>query len=401
MALNIERIRRETPACEKRIYLNNAGCSLQPAPVHRAVAEYLDQEQETGGYETALARQSELEGFYGSVARLINCGPDEIAYCESATRGWQQFFYSLELNPGDRVITTRVDYGSNMVAYIQASRYRGAEIVFVDTDEKGDLDPDHLHRLITDRTKLISVSHIPTGNGMINPAETIGEIAASAGVPFLLDACQSAGHLDLDVKRLRCTALSTAGRKYLRGPRGSGFLFVSGEYLENVHPAFLEQQGVRLIDETSYQLVESARRFENFECNLAGKLGLGYAASYATQLGMAGIEDRILRLGAWCRHCLGEIPSVRVQDQGARQCGIVTFTVDGVEASALRSRLAGKGIHIWLSSGPGSLVDFQQRGLDAVARASVHYFNTREEIEIFCAEVAGIAAGAGSRGQSR
>ncbi|MCY3768128.1 MAG: aminotransferase class V-fold PLP-dependent enzyme [Gammaproteobacteria bacterium] len=401
MALDLDRIRRETPVCEKRIYLNNAGCSLQPAPVYRAVLEYLDQEQETGGYEAAAARQPELEGFYDSVARLINCRPDEIAYCESATRGWQQFFYSLRLNPGDRIITTRVDYGSNMVAYIQASRYRDVEIVFLDTDEKGDIDLDHLHRLVTDRTRLISVSHIPTGNGMINPAEKIGEIAGSAGVPFLLDACQSSGHLDLDVKRLQCTALSTAGRKYLRGPRGSGFLFVSREYLENAHPAFLEQQGADLIDETSYQLVESARRFENFECNLAGKLGLGVAVNYAMQWGLAGIEDRVIRLGARCRECLEEIPGVQVHDQGSRQCGIVTFTVEGVEASVLRSRLAGKGIHIWVSAGPGSLVDFQQRGLDAVARASVHYFNTREEIEIFGTAIASIAARARQCGQSR
>lgn len=373
------------------IHFNNAGCSLMPEPVSNKVFEYLAQEQQFGGYETGIRRKDDLDKFYTSAAKLLGCKPDEIAFCDGSTRAWQQFFYSLRLNAGDRIITTRVDYGSNIVAYIQMARTKNVQIDFIETDEQGDLDIENLKNLITAKTKLISISHIPTGCGMVNDAQAVGAIAIQADIPYLLDACQSIGQLHLNVEKIGCTALSTAGRKYLRGPRGTGLLYVARSYFETAEPAFLEQQGVNLIDHRNYELVDSARRFETFECYMAGKLGLAAAMDYADETGMRDIENRIYKLAKICRQQLIAIPKVTVYDHGAVQCGIVTFTINGQHPSATRSMLSEHNINIWASAGPGNLVDFQNRGIEALARASLHYYNTEHEIEKFCAVVAMLA----------
>lgn len=391
MELDIEKIRRQTPSCENMIHFNNAGCSLMPESVSNKVLEYLAQEQEFGGYEIAIRREHELEGFYTSAAKFIGCKPDEIVFCDGNTRAWQHFFYSLRLNSGDRIITSRVDYGSNMVAYIQMARAKNVKIDFVETDQQGDLNIENLKGLINEKTKLISLSHIPTGCGIVNDAQAVGAIAAQAGIPYLLDACQSAGHLHLDVEKIGCTALSITGRKYLRAPRGTGMLYVARSYFENAEPVFLEQQGVNLIDHNNYQLVDSARRFESFECNLSGKLGLAAAMDYADEIGMTGIEKRIYKLAKICRQQLTNIPKVTVYDRGAVQCGIVTFAIDGQHPSETRRLLNENKINIWVSAGPGSLVDFQDRGIKALARASLHYYNTENEIEKFCQAIAMLA----------
>jgi selenocysteine lyase/cysteine desulfurase len=389
--MDIRKVRLQTPSCGSMIHFNNAGCSLMPKPVSDIVFEYLAQEQKYGGYETELERNLELEEFYTSAAGLIGCSADEIAFCDGNTRGWQQFFYSLKFERGDRIITTRVDYGSNMVAYIQMARNKGIVVDFIETDEAGDLDLAHLQSLIRTKTKLISISHIPTGCGIINDAEKIGAIAATAGIPYLLDACQSTGHLNLDVSKLGCTALSTTGRKYLRGSRGSGFLYVARSYFENAEPVMLEQQGVKLINSETYELSNSARMFENYECHVAGKLGLKTAIEYARDIGLDEIESRVKGLAGLCRQGLSEIPNVTVHDRGKRQCGIVTFTIHGQHAAETCSRLRNKKINTWVSTGPGSLIDFQGQNLDAVTRASIHYYNTEQEIETFLEVVAELA----------
>ncbi len=388
--IDIESIREDTPNCENIIHFNNAGCSLMPGIVSSQLFKYLHQEQEIGGYETEKKWRDQLNQFYSSAAKLISCNSDEISFCESNTRGWQQFFYSVDLSPGDTIITTRGDYGSNIVAYIQAKKHKGVNVEFIETDDNGDLDLTHLESLINESTKLISVSHIPTACGIVNSAEKIGEIAAKYNVPYLLDACQSVGHVHIDVKKIRCTALTTTGRKYLRGPRGTGFLFVSRDYFENAQPANLEQQSVKLYSDDSYDLLDSARRFENFECHFAGKLALKEAMDYAIGIGTESIQARILEISKFCREQLSEISGVTVHDQGAIQCGIVTFSIEGQSPAITREQLSKHGINIWISIGSGSLVDFQHRGLESVARASLHYYNTVEEVEKFCEVVRSI-----------
>lgn len=379
--IDIDQVRADTPAVKFLTHFNNAGASLMPTSAYRAMLEYLQREQEIGGYETVLEYVDQTADFYVEAARSINASSAEIAFCESATKAWQLFFYSIPFKRGDRIITTQLDYGSNFVGFIQQHNRLGVEVVVIETDSNGEIDLVAMEREIDDRARLVSLSHIPTANGIINPAAQVGQIARSAGVPYLLDACQSVGQIDVDVKQIGCSALSVTGRKYLRGPRGTGFLYVDQNVLANIEPGWLDQRGVVLRGSDQYELLNSAKRFENFEVGFGARIGLGNALKYFNQIGAKNVEQRIIQLGTYCREKLNAVPGVSLHDNGAHRSGIVTFTMEGHTPAEIRRFLNRHKINIWASAGPGSLVDFQRRGIDSVARASVHYFNTEEEIE--------------------
>ncbi len=380
---DIQRARAETRAAEALIHFNNAGSSLMPIPVSDTLHSYLHQEEQRGGYETAAAQAAALDNFYSATAKLLHCHPDEIAYVENATRAWDMAFYAFTFQPGDRIVTAVAEYGSNVVAYLQQAKRSGVEIVFVPNDDYGQIDIRALANLIDDRVKLISISHIPTGGGLVNPAKAVGQLAKAAGIPYLLDACQAVGQLPLDVDELGCDLLSGTGRKYLRGPRGTGLLYVRHGWIERLEPPMLDQHAATLLSPTSYQLRLDAKRFENWEQYFAGKAALGVAIDYALGWGIEAIQARVYALAATLRKKLTAIDGVRVTDEGVEQCGIVTFMADQCAADAIKTALAAHKINVSASSGSGSLVSFQQRGLIAVVRASVHYYNTEAEIERF------------------
>ena len=379
--IDINRVREDTPALGHLIHFNNAGASLMPAPAYKSMLDYFESEQIIGGYETAMKFADATQDFYTQAARAINAHSEEIAFCESATKAWQLFFYSIPFNRGDRIVTTQLDYGSSFVGFIQQHNRYGVEIDIIETDSSGDLDLVSLEKAIDDRTRLISLSHIPTANGIINPAERVGQLAESAGVPFLLDACQSVGQIDVDVEKIRCTALSATGRKYLRGPRGTGFLYVRKSALANIEPLWLDQHGVNLQSREGYQILDSARRFENFEVGFGARIGLGQSLRYFNYLGPQNVEERVKHLGAYCRERISALPGTQVQDTGVEKGGIVMFSMEGCTPTDVRDYLHTHKINVWASSGPGSLIDFQARGIDSLIRASVHYFNTEHEID--------------------
>ncbi|MBX2869221.1 MAG: aminotransferase class V-fold PLP-dependent enzyme [Acidiferrobacterales bacterium] len=379
--IDLDKVRADIPATKNLIHFNNAGASLMAAPAYRSMLAYQQSEQEIGGYETAEKYAEEVAAFYSHAASLIRAKPQEIAFFDGSTRAWQTFFYSLALKPGDRILTSYLDYGSNYVGYIDRAKRDGIEIDVIEGDSQGVLDVTAFERAITDRTALISLSHIPTANGIINPAAQIGRLAKQADIPFLLDACQSAGQLDLDVTELGCTALSAAGRKYLRGPRGSGFLYVDQDFLSQMQPVMLDQHGVNLLGPKQFEIDRTARRFENFEVSFASRIGLGEAMHYATRIGTNHIENRITELGKYCRESLQDNAGAEIQDLGPHRGGIVMFSKPGRDPREIRALLSQNNINIWISAGSGSLIEFQKRGIESLARASVHYFNTHEEID--------------------
>lgn len=380
---DVARARRDTRACEEIVHFNNAGASLMPAPVADALHAYLRKEEQIGGYETANAEQAQLERFYHAAAALLNCGPDEIAFVENATRAWDMAFYSLRFAPGDKILTTIAEYGSNVIAYIQQARRYGAKVVFVPNDEYGQIDTQALEGLIDSRVKLISISHIPTGGGLVNPAAAVGRIAQAAGIPYLLDACQAVGQLPLDVEALGCDMLCGTGRKYLRGPRATGFLYVRSGLIPQLEPPLLDQHAATLISPTEYELRPDAKRFENWEQFFAGKAALAVAIDYALSYGLEAIQARVYALAAQLRAGLAAIDGVQVTDEGREQCGIVTFRAAQLAPAAIKERLRAERINVTTPKGSGSLVSFRQRGFTELVRASVHYYNSEEEIEYF------------------
>ena len=244
----IQRARDETRGCDYVTHLNNAGSSLMPAPVADYLYEFLQEEEMKGGYETAASRSIELENFYVRVAELINAKPKEIAFVENATRAWDMVFYSIPLKAGDQIITVRSEYGINVIAYLHRAKQTGAELVILENNDDGEPDTNQLRKLINKKTKLISMSHIPTGGGLVNPANEIGAIANEYGVPYLLDACQSIGQMSVDVANIGCDFLSATGRKFLRGPRGTGFLYVKQDWIERLEPPLIDQFAANLLD---------------------------------------------------------------------------------------------------------------------------------------------------------
>lgn len=365
------------------VHLNNAGSALPPAPVTDAVIDYLRTESVLGGYEAADAAADRLEAVYASLGRLLNAGVDDIALTDNATRSWQAVFYALRLGPGDKILTCRSEYAGNAIAYLQS----GATVEVVGDDETGQLDVADLERRIDDRVKLISINHVPTQGGLVNPAEEVGVVAERAGIPFLLDACQSAGQLDLDVTRLRCDALSGTGRKYLRGPRGTGFLYVHPRLRARLEPAMLDLHSAAWTEPGKYEILDSARRFEVWERNIAATLGLGVAVDYALAIGLPAIEERLTGLAARLRGLLSGIDGVSLHDQGKRQCGIVTFSVAGVPADKIKTRLSNAKINTSIVHRSSAQYDFTARNLQETVRASVHYYNTDDELRLLAEEV--------------
>jgi selenocysteine lyase/cysteine desulfurase len=377
---DIQRARDETPGSAGVAHFNNAGASLPPARVTETVIAHLRAESLHGGYEAAAEASDRVKAVYSSLATLLGAETDDIAVTDSATRSWQAIFYALRFNEGDKILTCRSEYGSNAISYLQIARRTGAIVEVVDDDENGQLDVADLRRRIDDRVKLIAVTHVPTQGGLVNPAEEVGEVAEAAGIPFLLDACQSAGQLGLDVRRIRCDALSGTGRKYLRGPRGTGFLYVHPRLRERLEPAMLDLHSAVWTAPDKYEVVSSARRFEVWEGSVAGVLGLGAAVDYALEWGLDAIEERVVALGSQLRKALSGIDGVTIRDQGVRQCGIVTFTVDGVESADIKQRLADAKINTSVTYRESAQYDFAARKLPPLVRASAHYYNTDEEI---------------------
>lgn len=380
---DIKRARKETMACEDIIHFNNAGASLMPVPVSEALHNYLTSEEYIGGYETEAKYAQDLGRVYSSASTLLNCSVDEIAFVENATRAWDLAFYSFKFESGDKILTTFAEYGSNVVAYIQQAKRCGVEVVFVPNDEYGQIDTAALTNLIDDKVKLISTTHIPTGGGLVNPAAQIGKIAKSAKIPFILDSCQSVGQIPIDVDEIGCDVLCVTGRKYLRGPRGTGLLYVRKDLLNTLEPPILDQHAAVLVSPAQYTLRPDAKRFENWEQYCAGKYALSVAIDYALAWGLDSIQKRVYELANTLRRKLAEIDGIKVTDEGQEKCGIVTFVSEQLEPSQIKKYLADHKINVSTSKGSGSLVSFNQRGLTEVVRASMHYFNTTEEIDYF------------------
>jgi selenocysteine lyase/cysteine desulfurase len=372
------------------LHFNNAGAALMPQPVLHAVVGHIQREALLGGYEAAEQAHAAVERVYDAAATLLGCQRDEIAFVENATRAWDMAFYAVPLGPGDRILTAMAEYASNYLAFLQVARKTGATIEVIPNDAYGQISIEGLRQALDARVKLIAITHVPTNSGLVNPAAAVGAVARQAGVLYLLDACQSVGQMPINVDALGCDMLSTTGRKYLRGPRGTGLLYVRRSVLAQLEPPFVDLHAAEWVAPDRMLLRPDARRFENWETNYAGKIGLGVAIDYALSWGLDAIWARISTLASMLRERLTTLPGVTVRDPGAVRCGIVSFTVDGHDADAIRQMLARQHINVTVSRLTSTRLDMAARGLPSVVRASVHYYNSAAEVDRFCATLATI-----------
>ncbi len=390
MPINIAQVRRDTPATDTVLHFNAAGAALMPTPVLQTQLRHLQREADIGGYEAAAAEDARIEAIYTSIAQLLNADRSEIALLENATVAWDMAFYSVGFAPGDRILTAEAEYASNYIAFLQIARRTGAVIDVIPSDTAGELDVEALERMIDPRVKLIAITHVPTNGGLVNPAAAVGRIARAHDILYLLDACQSVGQMPIDVAAIGCDMLSATGRKYLRGPRGTGFLYVRRGVLDRLDPPFLDLQAATWIEPNRYEIRPDARRFENWERNVAAQLGLGAAVDYALARGITDIQARIDTLATDLRQQLASIPGVTLRDRGRRPCGIVTFTTEAKPARDLVAALRHQHINTHASAPASTLLDATARRLPDLVRASVHYYNTEQEVARFAAAIAAL-----------
>ncbi len=389
--VNNSRLRADTPGCEGQVFLDSAGSSLPPQVVVDTAVAHLRREAEIGGYRAATERLDDLAAVKTGIGELIGAAPGTIALSDSASRSWTDFFYSVPLAPGDRILISGSDYASNAIGALQRARQTGATVEPIPSDSTGQLDLEALESMLDERVKLVSLVHVPTNGGLINPVGEATEIAHRVGALVLLDACQSAGQLPLDVTALGVDALSATGRKWLRGPRGTGFLYLRPELAATLEPGRLDLHSAAWTGPGEYTLAADASRFEFWECDVAGRLGLGAAVRYLLDLGPAQAYQAVADRAAYLRKALPEVPGVRVRDLGVRQAGIVSFTVAGLQPAEVRDRLREESVTVTVSHRESTLLDMTARELTSVVRASPHYFVSFEDLDRFLDAVAALA----------
>lgn len=381
--LNLEQLRADTPGCAQRIHLNNAGSALPPAPVLEAIQKHLELEARTGGYEAADQASADIAGFYDVVARLLNTRPRNIAFAASATDAYARALSAIPWQTGDVILSTENDYVSNQIAFLALQKRFQIRLQRASDLPEGGVDVADMERLIREHhPKLVAVTHVPTNSGLVQPVEAIGRICRAAGILYLVDACQSAGQLALDVERIGCDFLSATMRKFLRGPRGAGFLYVSDRVLDAGLELLLpDMRSANWTGSDTYDPAPDARRFEYWEMPPALTLGSKVAIEYALGIGLDKIESRVRRLADLTRRLLATLPGVRVLDQGRDLCGIVTAHHPAWHSKTLMEWMSQRGINVRTSPLYVAQIDFPRKGVEWALRVSPHYYNTEDEIE--------------------
>jgi len=380
MALDIARLRAETPGADRILHLNHAGSSLMSAPTIAAVQAQLRREAEGGSMEAGSAAAVALEQVRADAAELLNAAADEIAFTGGNSDGWGRAFAALRLKPGDKVLVARSEWGGNLACLERA----GVVIETVPSDDDGQISLAALESRLDDRVRLLALTWAPANGGLIQPAAAVGRLARAAGVPYFIDAAQVVGQLPVDVRAVGCDMLTAPGRKALRGPRGTGLLFVRRDFQDRLDPAFVDTNSAP-IGPVGTVLRSDARRFESAEGPAALRLGLGVAIRQALDLGIGNIRAAIAANADALRARLAEVPGVTLRDLGIERSGLVSFTLAGRAGAPVQAAMLAQGINLGFNGRAYTPLDMDARGLDEVLRASVSYLTTEAELDRFIA----------------
>jgi selenocysteine lyase/cysteine desulfurase len=394
MDLVVKQWRDDTPGCGNQIHFNNAGAGLMPSSVLHAIVGHLNREANFGAYESADDAEAAGADAYANVAKVLGTQPRNIAVVENSTVAFFQALSAFDFKPGDVIVTTRNDYISNQLAYLSLARRHGVEVRRAADLPGGGADPQSVKELLRDsRVRLLAVTWVPTNSGLMQPVEALGEVAEAAGVPYLVDGCQAVGQISVDVTKLRCDFFSGTARKFLRGPRGIGFLYVSDQALKRGDfPLYIDMRGADWVSADSFAPAPDARRFENWEFAYSLVLGLGEAARYALGVGVERGGRRARELAGKLRSKLSELSGIRVLDHGSELAAIVTIEVAGWDATELSELLRGRGINSSASLRAYAVIDMDEKRVASALRLSPHYYNTDEEIERVVEELRGVTA---------
>jgi len=385
----VRRWRAETPGTDRLVHLNNAGAALVPAPVAEAVAGHLRLESELGAYEAAEARAEAVQEAHALVGRLVGVGAGNIALLQNSTFAFTQALGAFDFQAGDVLLTSRADYASNQIMYLSLARRLGVEIVRAADLPEGGMDPESVRTLVARRRPaLVSVSWVPTNSGLVQAVEAVGAVCREAEVPYLVDACQAVGQMPVELDRIGCDFLAGTARKFLRGPRGVGFLAVADRALaRGAYPLLVDMHGADWTAPDEFRLTPDARRFESWEISFALVLGVGAAAAYALEVGLEQARDRARALAGYARARLARIRGVRVLDRGAEQCAIVTIDPAGRPGPEVKLALRRRGINTSSPERLDAVIDMDEKAVSSALRISPHYYNTVEEVDVVVAAI--------------
>jgi len=383
--MDINQIRKDTPGTTNLIHLNNAGASLCPVQVTSAIRDYISEEEFTGGYELADKKREELDTFYDYAAQLLHCKKNNIAFTTNATDSYNRALSAVPFKQGDVVLLTENDYPSNFIAFLSLQKRLGIEIIQVKNTESGEIDLEDLeNKMLLHKPRLVSVSHAPTSSGLVQPVEAIGKIVKKYDTLYLLDACQSLGQIDVDAPATRADFISGTFRKFLRGPRGAGLLYVSDTALAaGLEPLFIDLQGAEWQEENKYIARADAKRFEDWETSYALMMGSKEALKYLLNIGIEAIMERNALLFSRLVNALAEISFITLQDRGKQRCNIVTFSLTGHTPEKTKNHFSRSGINIYIMTKVSAVIDFAEKDIEWVVRVSPHYYNTENEIDRF------------------
>jgi selenocysteine lyase/cysteine desulfurase len=390
--MNINKIRRDTAGVSRQLFMNSAGASLPPITVVQKITEYLREEEQLGAYKVETLEQDQLNEFYTEAAKLINCQPRNIAFSFSATEGYAKALSSILFVAGDYILTTNDDYVSNQLAFLSLQKRIGIQLIRSANLENGDIDLQDFEQLILRyKPKLVAVTHIPTSSGLVQDVEAVGQLCRKYDTLYLVDACQSVGQLVVDVEKIGCDFLSATGRKFLRGPRGTGFLYIADKALNSgLTPLFFDMRGATWTGTDGYKLGNDAKRFETFERPCAAITGLAEALRYLNHIGIDKIYEYNSKLCAQLREMLSKVTDVNVLDKGSRTSNIITLNKNGKTLEQMEFALIKHRVVYSVTNKSSALIDFNNKQIDWTIRLSPHYFNTVKELEAVTEVLAGI-----------
>lgn len=381
--IDVNKVRQDTIGCHDKIFLDSAGSSLVPKAVSEAIRSYLEAEEKVGGYKLEEIRRSEIAEFYLCAAKLLNCHPRNIAFAHDATDAYTKALSSIRFDKGDSIITSNDDYISNQLNFLSLQKRFGIEIKRINNQDNGDLDIDHFTQLVDQkRPKLVAITFIPTNSGLVQDVAAIGKICREQQILYLVDGCQAVGQVAVDVNEIKCDFFSATGRKFLRGPRGSGFLYVSDGLLEaGFAPLLIDMRGAKWTSADEYDfLFDNAKRFETWESPYSLKIGLKEAMKYANEIGIQHIEAYNQELVGHFRNDLSQLKHVNVLEKGSRTCNIITFKKMNVSLEKVQQALENSTIFYSVSRRDYAVIDFDRKHVDWAIRLAPHYFNTTEEL---------------------
>lgn len=382
--LNINQIRQDTPNCLNLIHFNNAGCSLHTTRVVQVMKDYLDQEAATGGYELAAHRAQDIKAFYTETARMIQAQAHNIAFATSCTEAYTKVLSSIPFKKGDIILTSDDDYASNQLCFLSLQTRMGVKIIRAKNLPNGDIDVQDVEHIIKRKKKptVVAITHVPTSSGKVQPVAAIGKLCRQYDIWYLVDACQSIGQMPVDVNAIGCDFLTATGRKFLRAPRGTGFLYVSDKALNaRLAPLFFDNHSATWTGKNDFEINETAQRFELFERSIATVIGAAEAIRYANEMGLDNIFNYNQEIIQYLRTKMQAIDGVKLYDEGSELCNILTFRVGNLSVETIQAALKANKINASVTSKPFAQIDFERKGIDWAVRFSPHYYNTKAEMD--------------------